>query len=66
MTFRVKADVDLCQGYGNCVIASPATFDLDEDGLVVVLTDTAPESARAEVEAAARSCPVDAIWLEDE
>lgn len=66
MTVRIKVDVELCQGYGNCVIASPSTFDLDDDGLVVALVETAPESARAEIEAAARSCPVDAITLEDE
>lgn len=66
MACRISVDVDLCQGYGNCVIASPTTFDLDDDGLVVALKRTAPESERDEIEAAARSCPVDAITIEDE
>lgn len=60
---RITADVEKCQGYGNCVAADAKHFDLDDDGLVVVLVEEV-EPADAETAAAAvRSCPVAAIEL---
>lgn len=61
----VKADLSLCQGYANCVIAADDYFDIDDDGVVVLLKTDVPESERARVEEAARTCPVSALWLED-
>lgn len=54
----IRADLDLCQGYANCVLAADDVFDIDDDGSVVLLrTDvpgrTAPASRRRP--AAARS-----------
>jgi ferredoxin len=57
----VKADLGQCQGYGNCVAAADDTFDLDDDGVVVLLRAEIPESDRDRVEAAAQSCPVSAL-----
>ena len=57
----VKADLGQCQGYGNCVAAADDTFDLGDDGVVVLLRAEIPESDRDRVEAAARSCPVSAL-----
>jgi ferredoxin len=57
----VQADLGQCQGYGNCVAAADDTFDLDDDGVVVLLRAEIPESDRDRVEAAARSCPVSAL-----
>lgn len=61
----VKADVELCQGYANCVMAADDTFDIDDDGIVVLLRADVPEQDRARVEEAARSCPVTALTVED-
>lgn len=62
---HLKADLSLCEGYANCVVGAPDHFDLDDDGLVTILREEIPESALSEVEAAARSCPVSALTLEE-
>jgi ferredoxin len=62
----VKADLDACQGYANCVVGADDYFDIDDDGVVVLLQSEVPDSDRGRVEEAARSCPVSALWVEDE
>ncbi|HEX8008797.1 MAG TPA: ferredoxin [Trebonia sp.] len=62
----VKADHGQCQGYANCVAGADDTFDLDDDGVVVVLRPEIPEEARARVGAAALSCPVSALTVSSE
>lgn len=62
----VKADLEACQGYANCVVGATDYFDLDDDGLVVVLKAQVAEEDRARVVEAARSCPVSALTVEDE
>lgn len=73
----LKADRGTCQGYGNCVIKAPKYFDLDDDGLVFIpregvdptdleqSTTIAPEDLN-DVKEAVNSCPVAALWIEDE
>lgn len=61
----VKADLEACQGYANCVVGAEDVFDIDDDGVVVLLRAGVPESERARVEEAARSCPVSALIVED-
>jgi ferredoxin len=61
----LKADPAACQGYANCVVAADDVYDIDDDGIVVLLRGEVEESDRARVETAARSCPVSALWLED-
>lgn len=62
---KVVADLSVCQGYANCVVAADDVFDIDEDGIVVLLKTSVPEIDRARVEEALRSCPVSALWLEE-
>jgi ferredoxin len=33
----IRADRDVCIGAGMCVVAAPAVFDQDADGLVLLL-----------------------------
>ncbi|MBD0863042.1 ferredoxin [Gordonia sp. zg691] len=61
----LKVDLSACQGYANCVVGADDYYDLDDDGLVVLLQATVEEADRARVEAAAKSCPASALWLED-
>jgi 3-phenylpropionate/trans-cinnamate dioxygenase ferredoxin reductase subunit len=61
---KVTADLVQCQGYANCVIAADDTFDIGDDGVVVLLRTEVPEADRARVEAAARACPVSALTVE--
>lgn len=62
----IKADLEACQGYANCVVGADDYFDIDDDGVVVVLKAIVPEADRARAEEAARSCPVSALRVENE
>ena len=35
----VKADLGLCQGYANCIMAAGDYFDLDDDGVHVAVAE---------------------------
>jgi ferredoxin len=61
----VKADGDRCMGSGACVFECPGVFAQDEQGTVVLLTERPDESLREAVQAAAESCPVQCIEVED-
>lgn len=63
---RVAVEVQRCEGYGNCVVAAPIAFDLDDEGKAVLLRAAVAAADRAAVTAAVRSCPAAAIRLEDE
>lgn len=58
---RITADRAVCQGYGNCVLADPGRFDVDDDGLVVLKADTVEEDGLAAAKRAAYDCPSEAI-----
>jgi len=61
---KVKADRELCIGVSNCVAIAPTVFELDDQNKVVVLD---PGSVDEEtLMEAAKSCPENAIILEDE
>lgn len=62
----LKADFGACQGYANCVDAAPDVYDIDDDGVVVLLKTAITEAERPRIEEAARSCPVSALTIEDE
>lgn len=63
---RVIVDTEICEAHGDCVMAAPEVFDLDDDDNVVTLLQTEPgEELRDQVEEAERMCPVAAIRIED-
>ena len=54
-------DREACMGSGHCTFTAPGVFELDDDGIAVVVdVDAAPE---ADVRAAARQCPAKAITV---
>jgi 3-phenylpropionate/trans-cinnamate dioxygenase ferredoxin reductase subunit len=61
----LKADLGTCQGYANCVASADDYFDIDDDGVVVLLKIQVADSDRSRVEEAVRSCPVSALLMED-
>jgi ferredoxin len=61
----LKADFRACQGYANCVDAAPEVYDIDDDGVVVLLKAEISDEERPRIEEAARSCPVSALTIED-
>jgi ferredoxin len=60
---RVRIDRTLCVGFGDCVTASPESFVLGDDDVVLFLS---PESVNPlQLVKACTSCPVDAITVCD-
>ncbi len=61
---RIEIDRDKCVGSGNCLFWAPGTFDLDDDGLSVVIDPSADPEDRIRV--AAEGCPSKAITVVSE
>lgn len=61
----LKADFGACQGYANCVDAAPDVYDIDDEGVVVLLKEEITDDERPRIEEAARSCPVSALTIEE-
>jgi ferredoxin len=61
---KVTVDMALCQDHGQCAIAAPAVFSINDDGKLE-FEATPAESERFAVEEAADVCPVQAIVVED-
>ncbi len=63
---KVIVDTNRCELHGECVIAAPDVFAIeDERDSVTVLNDQPGEQLRSAVEEAAMMCPVTAIRIED-
>lgn len=59
---RVLADSDRCVGAGQCVLTAPDLFDQDEEGIVVLLTDSVATEADAKLAREAEHlCPAAAL-----
>jgi ferredoxin len=63
---RIELDPELCQAYGNCLLAAPEIFELTQnDPVARILREQPDESMRAQVEEAVASCPVQALTVTD-
>jgi ferredoxin len=61
---KVTVDLTLCQDHGQCAIAAPEVFRINDDGKLEY--DGSPDdSMRDFVEEAADVCPVQAIEIHD-
>ncbi|MDV8009560.1 ferredoxin [Rhodococcus sp. IEGM 1318] len=60
----ITADLNKCQGYANCVVTDPDTFDLDDDGKVVLVRARIADEDVAVADEAVRSCPAAALMLD--
>ncbi len=66
MSYNIKLDLELCQGYANCLIEAPSLFDIDEEtDKAILLNSEPPDDLRQQAEAAQRGCPAKAIWVEE-
>jgi ferredoxin len=59
----IVADLNVCQGYANCVVTAPDLFDLGEAGKVEVLVEQPADLSLARQ--AVEACPVGALRLDD-
>lgn len=58
---QVSIDTALCQGHGRCSMLVPDVFDVDDDGMGLVLTPSVPVGLEGDVQRAVGSCPERAI-----
>jgi ferredoxin len=61
MTIEIRIDREKCMGSGNCSFWAPATFDLDDDGVAIVVD--AEGDPEEKVVLAAQGCPTQAITV---
>jgi ferredoxin len=62
---RVVVDFELCESNALCMGLAPEVFEVRDDDLLYVLDESPPEALRSQVEAAVRTCPKNAISIED-
>ena len=63
---KVRVEPDRCQGHTLCAMIAPDMFALsDLDGTSSAVREAVPLDQEAEVQEAARSCPEQAIRIED-
>jgi ferredoxin len=60
---RIEVDTNRCEGHGMCEVVAPEYFALDDDGKLIVLEETVPDTDQALVHDAAFACPVAALKL---
>ncbi|OBB17675.1 ferredoxin [Mycolicibacterium setense] len=60
----VKIDSNRCQGHALCAMAAPDIFDIADDGVAEVLVQPTDDQSREAAEAAALSCPEQAISVD--
>jgi ferredoxin len=62
---RIIVDHDLCESNALCAQVAPELFEVGDDDALYVLNGEPPDHLRAQVEAAVRVCPKQAIRLEE-
>jgi ferredoxin len=65
MTYAIDIDRTICNGYGNCVVAAPDVFDIDDEDIAVVRPGRPHGDDVDAVMEAVDCCPVRAIRLGD-
>jgi ferredoxin len=63
MTYRVEADLDLCQGHAMCEVEAPDHFTVPKRGKVEILNPEPPEQDRDAVQNAIEMCPTRAVSI---
>ena len=61
VALEISIDRDVCMGSGNCSFWAPGVFDLDDDGIAVVVDPNAQPDDK--VILAAQGCPTQAISI---
>ena len=62
---RVVVDFDLCESNAICMGIAPEVFEVRDDDFLYVLNEHPPEELRDQLLEAVRSCPKNAISIED-
>ena len=62
---RVVVDFDQCESNALCMGIQPEVFEVRDDDFLYVLNEHPPEEMREKLMEAVRSCPKNAISIED-
>jgi ferredoxin len=63
MAREITIDRDVCMGSGQCIMYAASTFDIDADGIAIVVN---PEGdSELDVQRAVQGCPTQAIRVTD-
>lgn len=63
---KVIRDANRCELHGECLMAAPNVFEIEDDKDVVTVVNPEPsEDLRGAVEDAVMNCPTTALRLED-
>jgi ferredoxin len=62
---RVVVDFDQCESNALCMGILPQVFEVRDDDFLYVLNEYPPEEMREKLMEAVRSCPKNAISIED-
>jgi len=62
---RVVVDFDQCESNALCMGILPEVFEVRDDDFLYVLNEHPPEELREKLLEAVRSCPKNAISIED-
>jgi ferredoxin len=60
---KIQLDREKCTGLGICESLAPEVFEVNDEGDLVMLTDTVPDGMLDDVEAAIAGCPTEALRL---
>ena len=61
--FRIELDISKCSGLGLCEAASPAHFEVQDDGSLLILRAGVNADEEGVARAAVRACPTEALRL---
>lgn len=61
MALEIQINREACMGSGNCSFWAPGVFDLDDDGIAIVIDPDA--GPRDKILLAAQGCPTQAITI---
>jgi ferredoxin len=62
---KVVVDFDLCESNALCMQICPEVFEVRDDDFLYILNEHPDESLRSKIEEAVRSCPKQAISIQD-
>ncbi len=63
---KVVVDYDLCESNAVCMGIAPEVFEVRDDDLLYLLDENPPEEMRPKIEEAVRSCPKQAISIQED
>jgi len=61
---KITIDTDKCTGHGVCESLAPEIFEVGDEGIVHLLTESLTDDMRSRLEEAVAECPTQALSLE--